>query len=260
MADDIRNTAGTASLGLNPSLETPLTEKSTSEKIWTEDELKTKSFGWLLLNQQRYLFHLIDTNTRLELMIEYFLKYSALFTALFGMTLGFFALNLQIVFAAVKSVLLILGTMLICLPALFTFNVLLGSKLSMKQTFATLSMTSYLLSMTLVSFAPIMLFFIISTTSKDFVVLLTVVFFGISGIFGVKLLWSCMDYLTKKAGTKANLQIIRVWSVIYIFVGTQFAWILRPFIGDKGELAIFRMIEGNFYIAVLNHIGNIFRN
>jgi len=183
--------------------------------------------------------------------------YAVLFAAIFGATLGFLILNLQIVIAAIKSPMLIVGTMVICLPALFTFNVLLGSKLCLKQTAAILSMATYIIAIVLISLAPIMLFFIVSTNSKNFVLLLTVIAFGIAGLFGVKMLWSGMNYLTERSGYQPNRQIVRTWTLIYIFVGTQLAWILRLFIGSAGELIIFRQIEENFYQAVFQVIVNL---
>ncbi len=43
-----------------------------------------------------------------------------------------------------------------------------------------------------------------------------------------------------------------VWSVILAFVGTQLAWNLRPFLGDRDKgFSLFREYEGNFYTAII---------
>lgn len=215
-------------------------------------DLADKSFGWLVLNYREGIFEMIANGEKLDAMIRYFGLYITLFAALYGAALGFYALNWQILLGAVKAPILIFGTVAICLPALFTFNVLLGSKLSFKQTTAMLSVTAYVMATVLVSLALIVLFFIISTTSKNFILLLNVAAFGIAGAFGVRMLWTGMDYLTVRAGYEPNRQIIQTWTMIYIFVGTQLAWILRPFIGSPGETIFFRNIEGNFYQAVFN--------
>ncbi len=220
-------------------------------------DLEGRGFGWILLNQREAIFDMISQGRNLNAMIRYFALWAVLFAAIFGATLGFHALNLQILSSLIKSPLLIFGTMGICLPALFTFNVLLGSKLSFKQATAMLSITSYLMAAILVSLAPIMLFFIVSTTSKNFILLLNVAAYGIAGLFGVRMLWTGMNYLTVEAGYEPNRQIIQVWTLIYIFVGTQLAWILRPFIGEPGEFVFFRNIEGNFYQAVFNAFLNL---
>jgi hypothetical protein len=75
--------------------------------------------------------------------------------------------------SVIVSALLLWGSLGICLPALFTFNVLLGSKLSFKQTTAVLAMATYLISTVLASLAPILLFFFICTEVKPFAILIT---------------------------------------------------------------------------------------
>jgi hypothetical protein len=45
---------------------------------------------------------------------------------------------------------------------------------------------------------------------------------------------------------------MRLWAVLFGFVGIQMAWNLRPFLGDRNEP--FRVIgryQGNFYTAVI---------
>ena len=46
--------------------------------------------------------------------------------------------------------------------------------------------------------------------------------------------------------------MLGTWLVIYIFVGIQMAWILRPFVGDPGvPIEFFRRESwGNAYLVV----------
>jgi len=67
-----------------------------------------------------------------------------------------------------------------------------------------------------------------------------------------------MGYLTVRSGNEYNSKIVRAWTLIYIFVGTQLAWILRPFIGDPGSFAWFRHIGGNFYSGTIRIILDVF--
>lgn len=239
--------------------ESPKQEKKLEHNDYSIEKIKSYSYGQMLLRAREYLFDKIYEEQNLDEQIKYFSLYSFLFSAIYGLFLGTYAGGIQILTTTLKVPLLLFGTLVICLPALFTFNVLLGSKLSFKQTLTMLTVTTYLISIILVSLAPIMLFFIVSTQSKNFIVFLNVIVFSISGGFGVSLLWQGMRYLTQKAGYQPNIQIIQVWSVIYMFVGTQFAWILRPFIGEKGTFALFRHLEGNFYLAVINLIASFFK-
>ncbi|MFC2173744.1 actin-binding WH2 domain-containing protein [Acidobacteriota bacterium] len=221
--------------------------------------MKGSDFARDLVRNQEQIFENILESKHLEAQMRYFATMGALFAALYGLCCGFYAAHLQILFAAIKVPLLLFGTMAICLPTLYTFNLLLGSKLSFKQTLAVLLMSNYLLCLVLVSFAPILLFFILSTSSKSFAILLNVAIFTISGLFGVSLLWKAMQFLSERSGDTDKAVIIKVWSVIYMFVGTQMAWLLRPFIGEKDAVILFREIEGNFYVAVFHSFLDLFK-
>ena len=115
---------------------------------------------------------------------------------------------------------------------------------------SSLLTSTYMIGIVLVSMAPIMFFFIVSAGSRDFVNFLNVVIFGTAGIFSLSMLWKSMRYLSHKSGFQPNRTMIAGWAVLYMFVGTQLAWTLRPFVGSTGEFLLFRELEGNFYIAV----------
>ncbi|MEM0896538.1 MAG: hypothetical protein AAGJ79_06595 [Verrucomicrobiota bacterium] len=211
-----------------------------------------------LLYNRVVVFHRISESENLPGLIGTFLVAGLLLTAFFGGCLGMFAGGLQIFSSAVKVPLLLYGAGAVCLPALFTFNVLLGSRLSFGQTVAVLVMATFLLAAVLASLAPIVLFFVISTTSKSFVILLCVVCLSVAGVFGVLLLWKAMGYLTVRAGQFYDSKIIKTWTLIYAFVGTQLSWLLRPFVGDPGEFAFIRNVGGNFYTGLARIVMELF--
>ena len=105
-----------------------------------------------------------------------------------------------------------------------------------------------------------MLFFVISTNEKNFVILLCVACLSVAGIFGVVLLWKAMGYLTVRAGQVYDSTIIKTWTVIYVFVGTQLSWLLRPFVGDPGNFAFVRQVGGNFYTGLARIIMDLFKS
>jgi hypothetical protein len=48
------------------------------------------------------------------------------------------------------------------------------------------------------------------------------------------------------------LTIMRLWVVLFGFVGIQMAWNLRPFLGDRNQpFHLIGRYQGNFYAAVL---------
>jgi hypothetical protein len=66
------------------------------------------------------------------------------------------------------------------------------------------------------------------------------------------------EQVVAKRESVANF-ILTIWVVIYMLVGTQMGWILRPFIGNPGaEFAWFRPREGSFFTAVWGAIQHFF--
>jgi hypothetical protein len=57
----------------------------------------------------------------------------------------------------------------------------------------------------------------------------------------------------------ASMTLVRIWILLFGFVGTQLAWTLRPFFGDPdAPFALFREISGTFYSDILRTIGQLF--
>jgi hypothetical protein len=231
----------------NPKIET-----SSEQQAKPHIQIQTSNYSQMLLRDRYALFDAIYQEKDLNGIIRYFAFMSLLMLATYGACLGSYAGNLQILSSALKIPTLFFLTLAVCAPALFTFNVLLGSKLSLKQIVAMLMVKMFLIALILVSFAPIMLFFIVTASNHDFTTLLNVSMCGIAGLFGLTLLWKGMDYLTVKNDEIPNNAILIIWIGIYMFVGTQLAWSLRPFVGETGLFSWFREIDGNFYAYLLN--------
>ncbi|MEM8861231.1 MAG: actin-binding WH2 domain-containing protein [Chloroflexota bacterium] len=61
----------------------------------------------------------------------------------------------------------------------------------------------------------------------------------------------------KKDASNRRL-VLRLWMLLYGFVGSQLAWTLRPFVGSPDvDFQIFREMGGNFYSNVLGAIAHI---
>jgi hypothetical protein len=224
------------------------------------EKLGTYSFGQMLLQEREYIFEKIYTETDLDAQIRYFSLYALLFSAGYGLFLGIFSGNLQIIASLIKVPMLLTGTLLICLPVLYLLNTLVTYKLTLKQTLTLLLVSTYMMSFILVSMAPILLLFIVITELKRFISLLNMIMFMIAGFFSIRLvLWRGMQYLTRRSGSRPKVFVISVWILIYIVIGTQLAWVLRPFIGEKGRFVLFREIEGNFFLALFNSVSDLLK-
>lgn len=199
----------------------------------------------------------IYKNVRLEKKIVSLLICSSLFLAFYGAIIGSFSGGLQIVGSAIKLPALYLITLIICLPALYFFDVILGSSRTFEQYLTLLLASMAMISVMLFGFAPITLFFRLSINDYQFFKLLNVVIFAITGIIGVSFFYRGMLFLNSQDSKKTNQStaIVRVWLFLYAFVGSQMGWTLRPFFGDPNQpFQLFRKLESNFYLHILKVI------
>ncbi|MEC4982755.1 MAG: actin-binding WH2 domain-containing protein [Oscillatoria sp. PMC 1068.18] len=202
----------------------------------------------------------IEQGKRLEKTIVALLICSSLFFAFYGAIMGSFSGGLQIFASAVKLPALYLLTLIICLPTLFFYDVISGSKRTFAQYLTLLLAAMAIISVMLFGFAPVTLFFRLSINDYQFFTLLNVVILTISGIVGVRFFYRSMIAIAKTDGNSSQYRtkVIRGWLVLYGFVGSQLGWTLRPFFGDPDRpFALFRNIESNFYFHLLQLIGSL---
>lgn len=179
----------------------------------------------------------------------------ALFLAIYGAVMGASNSAVQGMASLLKLPILFLVTLIICTPSLHFFNILFGSHQSIGQTLALILTAMTTTSVLLLSFAPITLFFLVSTNQYQFFKLLNVVFFAISGVMGIIFLRQGFRLVTEEDnpnGLTTRRLIFTVWVLLYAFVGSQMAWTLRPFIGIPGDpFTPFVQVGGNFYADVV---------
>jgi hypothetical protein len=215
---------------------------------------------------------------RIEGKITSLLIVSSIFFAIYGAIIGASSgIWMQIIASAVKLPALYLITLVICLPTLYFFDILIGSKLNFNQYVALLLTGVAGISVLLFSFAPVTLFFLISIREYNFFLLLNVAIFTLTGLFGIGLFHQGMRYMHAAptwmkpdetvdrinddfAGEQIEIvddaqkqrnRLLTFWLVLYGLVGSQLGWTLRPFFGSPGQpFQLFRNLEGNFYSQV----------
>jgi hypothetical protein len=183
------------------------------------------------------------------------------FTFLYGIVMGSYNSVLQAFVTGVKVPVLFTLSILICFPAFFVIQYILGSKLSFIQMTGIILSGFVFISSIMISFAPIVVFFLITGNNYAFLKLLHVAIFIFSGLFGIKTIIEALKYSceAKNIYPKIGLNIFKFWVVILAFVGMQLAWNLRPFLGDKlRPFELFREREGNFYLAVIQSCRQLF--
>jgi hypothetical protein len=213
-----------------------------------------------ILRNRRYFFGEIRDGTELNKKIRAMLISSIIFFALHGAVMGSTHSLLQTLSSAVKLPALFLSTLVVCSPTLYFFNLIFGSNQSLTQNFALILTAITVTGVLLLSFTPIVLFFLLTTNSYQFFKLLNVGVFAVSGLVGVYFLSQGMQIVSTsgKEGGGARQTVVRMWIIIYAFVGSQMAWTLRPFIGAPSmDFELFRQLGGNFYANVFASIGEI---
>ncbi len=175
-----------------------------------------------------------------------------LLSACYGATMGLYSGGLQIVYSAVKVPILILLSLYLTVPSYYVLYSLLGGKRSLRQTVTLLLSGFTIMAIILIAFVPVNLFFIITTprssNAHSFTAFLNIAIFTLGGFFALIYLTRGAKVLYKEPSEEWKPAFL-VGSVILALVGTQLAWVLRPFF-NYYEFFI-RPLEGNFYTAVL---------
>ena len=213
-----------------------------------------------ILRARREFFTEIREGIGLGEKMRAMLISSVAFFALFGAVMGSSHSLWQALSSAGKLPLLFLATLIVCAPTLYFFNLIFGSNQSLSQNVALILTAITVTAVLLLSFAPIVLFFLLTTNHYQFLKLLNVGVFTISGIVGVRFLSQGMRVVSYggKEGARARRNVVRLWILVYAFVGSQMAWTLRPFVGAPGlEFELFRQLGGNFYANIFASIGEV---
>ncbi|NJM62067.1 MAG: actin-binding WH2 domain-containing protein [Oscillatoriales cyanobacterium RU_3_3] len=213
-----------------------------------------------LLRERQLFLEDIREGVKLKSKIFGLLIASTLFFAIYGAILGASSTWMQCLVSAVKLPALYLLTLIICFPTLYFFNVMFGSKRTFEQYLTLLMTAMSMISVLLLGFAPVSLFFLISSSNYTFFLLLNVAIMAVTGFLGVSFIYQGMHFLSEQdaEGKEIRLNILRFWLGLYAFVGSQLGWTLRPFFGSPGmPFELFRNRESNFYLSLWESIRSI---
>lgn len=182
---------------------------------------------------------------------------------LYGFVMGIYHSFLQGIVAGVKVTVLLLLALLICFPAFFIVQYILGSALKLHQMVSIVLSGFTLMTAIMLSFAPIVIIFLLTGSNYYFLQLLHIGIFIFSGAFGMSTIVKALKYSCEKKNVypQTGVVVFRFWVVILAFVGIQLAWNFRPFLGDRGQpFELFRDYEGNFYAALLYSVNQLVGN
>lgn len=178
--------------------------------------------------------------------------------AVFGVALGSYGMSAaQVAAAAVKVPLLLVGTSLLCFPA---FHVLQSVKASRPMSLvqaAALQATALATTALIWAALSLPLFFLVSTTGHyTLAQFLALAVGAIGGIVGLlRLTRGCLRLGGADSERRLRLPLA-LYLLVFGCVGSQLAWVLRPFIGSPSlGFELFRSLEGNIFQHVLRMLG-----
>ncbi|HEX2976887.1 MAG TPA: hypothetical protein VHO68_13200, partial [Bacteroidales bacterium] len=114
------------------------------------------------------------------------LVFILLFSFLYGVVMGSYNGALQSVVTGIKLPGLIMLSLVICFPALFVIQSMIGSTMTIMQMVNIIFSGFFVFTTIAISFSPIVIFFMITSDDYAFLKLLHVAIFTFSGFFAVK--------------------------------------------------------------------------
>lgn len=179
----------------------------------------------------------------------------------YGIVMGSYNGVAQAFSSGIKLVFLIFLTLVICFPSFYIVQILLGSKMKLRQLIIILLGGFVMLTTILVAFAPIALFFQLSNSPYSFLQLLHFFVFVFAGVWSMRTVVETLKMSCEKKNIypKIGITIFRLWLFIMAFVGIQLSWNLRPFIGSKDiPFGIFREnTQSNIYSVLIGAVGKL---
>lgn len=180
-----------------------------------------------VLRRELWVLETAATATLLVCILLFGLTYGAVMGSYAGLRGEFW---LQAVYSAIKVPLMLIATFSISLPSFFVLNTLLGLRCDFPLALRAVMATQAALAVVLASLAPLTSFCYLSGVTYSTAVGLNGVMFAIASFSAQLVLRGYYRPLITRR--PAHRWMVRVWAVLYMLVGIQMAWILRPFIGD----------------------------
>src|SRR5581483_10717881 len=147
---------------------------------------------------------------------------------IYGIVVGTFSGGEQLWAAPVKIALGLLVSALICLPSLYIFSCLSGSRARLVEVFGLVIGLLALTAVLLIGFAPVAWVFSQSTQSAEIMGTLHVCFWLVATYFGLRFLRAGFRHADARSDGGSGL---KVWVAIFLLVGLQMTTALRPLVG-----------------------------
>ena len=189
-----------------------------------------ESFLISLLSDRERFYEQVVEGRELGAKLRLGLATMAVLGGFYGLVAGAYSGWAQAVATGIKLPVLLLATLLVCFPVFFVVQVLMGSRLKLLQVLVLVVSSLALMSILL------------------------------AGLFGMVALHDGLAVICEKRGVypRRALTMMRIWAVLFAFVGIQMAWNLRPFLSDRREaFQVIGKYQGNFYAAIVYAVNKL---
>jgi hypothetical protein len=174
-----------------------------------------------------------EAGVALRLLIAIIVVFGMFYGAAMGCYGGLWGQGLlQIFYSAVKVPLLLIATSMLALPNFFVLNTLFGLRRDFTEAIRALAATQAGLAVILASMAPFTTFWYASTADYAAALRFNGMMFAVAS-FGAQILLRGYYQPLIRRNPRHRL-MLWFWLLIYVFVGIQMGWVLRPFIGSPG--------------------------
>jgi len=207
----------------------------------------------LFKNSNEICQHINDNDVPKDLIIKS-LIITFICGMIYGFTMGIYNSIFQSISSGIKVPILFLSTLLICMPPLHFIGLLFGSKLKIFQSISIVLWGISISMILLSAFSFVILFFLLTHSSYKFILILHVLIFtfsGSAGLFYIKRSFVKLKEIETRndpsVPKKSNSFVLFLWMFLYMFIGTQMAYLLSPFIGTDQTFILFTGTDKNFY-------------
>lgn len=170
------------------------------------------------------------------------------FSGVFGLSIGLFSGGIQPFFVLLKLPALIFLTLLLSFLAIMVFSQFFSANLSFSRLFRLSLRILAFISLFLASFSPILWIFTLLQTSHDTFLLFTLFLSGMASLAGFVILYKS---IREHLGAQSSLALAFIWLFVFMFVGVEMGWLMRPWVGlaedPTGTLPIVRLYSGNAF-------------
>lgn len=195
--------------------------------------------------------------------IPWLIAATVVFAGLYGVVMGCFTglepgRYHQLLYSGFKAPLLLLIIYGLCVPSFFVLNSLLGLRTDFLPAIVALTAMQACFAVVLACLSPVLALMYMSITDYPSAVLVNGVLFAIASLSSQIIVHRY--YAPLIAQDSRHRKMLEIWLVLYVFVGIQAAWVLRPFIGNPSVPVAFLRpgAWGNAYVAILHifqHVG-----